>query len=154
MNSITTDIVPTIEPPFTEWQNYKVPFVGLYHLSKFWNKKDKSSHYGDNDMETWKIASIGYWSTFRRRKRAIRILLECFLVTGANVGMVDLNIWAHMELIHGVSVGGLVNILEDYHTRWGVAMVDSSVDARDVSPLVQIISLSCRFWQTNCKIID
>ena len=31
--------------------------------------------------------------------------------------MVDLNIWPHMELIHGVSVGGLVNILEDYHTR-------------------------------------
>ena len=34
------------------------------------------------------------------------------------MGMVDLNIWPHMELIHGVSVGGLVNILEDYHTRF------------------------------------
>ena len=48
---------------------------------------------------------------------SVFILILTVLIVGANVGMVDLNIWPHMELIHGVSMGRLVNILEDYHTK-------------------------------------
>ena len=38
-------------------------------------------------------------------------------ITGESIGMIDYNIWPHMEKIHSVTTGGLVNIWEDYKTR-------------------------------------
>ena len=48
---------------------------------------------------------------------SLKEYLRNIVISGTNIGMIDYNIWPHMEKMHSVTTGGLVNILEDYETR-------------------------------------
>ena len=40
------------------------------------------------------------------------------LLLGTSVGMIDFNIWPHIERFYNIQMDGTIPVLQDYQTRW------------------------------------